>query len=200
MSRSVVNAMAWRGRFIGWRSLFVGVGVIVLTGCGGANGSPTGPTTTASPAPTQTPTPIPAPVPTPTPVAPVNIAGTYSLVLTASPVCASNLPTAARIVRYGATIAQLNADFQTSLTGGDFSSAIFAGTLSGPNLSSLYLTIGDLLISDGTLIVSFSGTGTVSSTGSFGGMFSGSIQSGMLSSAGSRSCNAFDHQFQFTRR
>src|SRR6185436_7354975 len=56
----------------------------------------------------------------PTAPTPANIAGAYTLVVTASSSCASSLPAAARTITYGAAITQAGSDFQTTLTGSSF--------------------------------------------------------------------------------
>ena len=175
------------------RVLFV-VGLVILMGCGGGGSSPTAPTTSVATPPT------PAPTPTPTPTT-ANIAGSYDLVFTASSSCASNLPMALRVVRYVATITQSGSQFQTSLSGGSFTSSTFTGNVVGQMIDRLSIIVGDTsfvaAIGGALFIASTSGSGTVSPAGAINGTFNGRFDQ-LLGGGGS--CNAFDHQFQLTRR
>lgn len=163
-------------------------GVALLTACSGSSpGSPTSPSPSAF---------APSPVATPAPATPANIAGSYNLVITASSVCASNLPAAARVVRQVVTIAQSGADFTTSFTGGDGTNT-FVGTLSGPTIRNVYVSISATIGTDALIVASASGTGTVASAGT---TISGTLSGNFLMVFTGGNCNAFDHQFQFTRR
>jgi hypothetical protein len=165
-----------------------------VSACGGGSASPTAPTSTTPPPTSTTPLP-PAPVPTPPPAAPANIAGTYNLVLTASSSCAASLPAAGRVVRYVATVTQSGSQFQASLTGSTFSTALFQGTVAGQTVTLSVVGIGDLNIGTIGLVITGRGTATVGTGGTISGTFDGSFNN-----LAGNSCNAFDHQFQLMRR
>lgn len=154
------------------------LGIAPLAGCGSSSPS------------------APSPTSTPKPSTPSNIAGAYNLTISASSTCSGNLPASARILRYAATISQSGSAWQTSLAGADIALARLTGTVSGSAVSINSVLISDL--SNFFLPISVNGSAGTGSVGA-GGEIVGTLN-GQISVLTGGNCNAFDHQFRFTRR
>jgi len=157
----------------------IAAGVLALPACGGG-GSSTNPT----------------PVPTPTPDA--NLAGNYTLTLTASSVC-TTLAQDAKVTTYSASITQTGTSVAVNVVGnvGNVTNTT-VGTVSGNNVS-LTVSISELRVqSFYGYAMAGTGSGTVA-----GGNISGTVN-GIVEFAGrdfaAVTCNATDHKFAFTKK
>lgn len=129
--------------------------------------------------------------------APVNIAGAYTLTLTASAVC-TQLPASARTRQYAATITQAGSAATVNLSGGGLLDYQVSAQIFGSSATFLIVT-GDVNYSTGEGLV-INGTATVqvsSSPSVIAGDLNGQFQYVGLTD---RSCGAANHRFSFARR
>jgi hypothetical protein len=165
------------------RVLFVLLGLLI--GCGGGK-TPSGPTT-------------------PTPSAtPVNIAGTYSLTVTASGVCGT-LPSFGQSRTWTVAVTQSGSNMAAAFSGGNFTVAQLSGTVQGNRLDFLFLMLEQLTVGGNFSLYTIpagSGSATITSPSSFSGELSGTIETSQVigTTLQERTCNAVNHRFTFTRR
>lgn len=156
------------------------VSLVLLHACGGGSGS------------------SPSPVPTPTPDA--NIAGNYTLQITASDACASQLPAAARVTQYSAAVTQTGTTVAFNAVGsvGTMPLNQSTGTVSG-NTVSLQMAFAEQR-NRPLYIYQLTATGT----GNVQGSSIGGTLNGLVSYVGTNfaaiQCSATDHRFEFTRK
>ena len=185
------NATSHKVRKGSMRYLATAVTVLFFSlGCGGSSSTATSPTPSPQPPPAPTPTP-----PTPTPAPATNIAGNWTLTITASTICTpAQVPAALRRRTYSATITQSGADVVANLTG-QFSASVVRGRVSG-NTVSWFLYLLETVSSDILGFVNISGSAaTTGSDSTMSGPLDGSYIYGGASSA----CSAVDHQLSFAR-
>jgi len=155
-------------------------GVLALPACGGGGSS-------------TTPTPVPTPIPD------ANVAGNYTLTLTASTVC-TNLADEAKATTYEASITQAGTAVAVNVVGnvGNVISTTL-GTVSG-NTVSLTVSISEVRATRNFYAYAMAGTGS----GSVAGANIAGTVNGIVEFAGRNfaavTCNATDHKFTFTKK
>ena len=161
------------------------IGLLVLAGCdttgtrtqGSSSGSPT------------TPTP---------PTGPTNIAGNWTLAVTASTSC-TQIPAAFRRRTYAVTITQTDANFSVLVPSLVNTTPSCPGFVTGNSVNFVACTIPEVISNTQTFTVSnFQGTLAISASNITGPM-SGIIEFQDVAAGLSVSCPAADHQFAFTR-
>jgi hypothetical protein len=163
-----------------WTAPALLVGLVLLPACGGGSSSPT-------------------PIPTPIPLA--QVAGNYTLTLTASPVCA-DLPAMGKTTTYAATVTQTDTSVAANLTGNVGTMVLGSGvngTVSGNSLDLTFAVSEQRIDRRNFYLYSLVGRGTGVAQGT---TISGHVN-GILSFASGVdpiSCNATDHRFTFSRQ
>lgn len=129
------------------------------------------------------------------PVAPANIAGSYSMTVTASPTCSATLPADAREFKSIADITQTAGTFKATLVGHViFVSVTVNGSISGQTVSFSTFALNELSTGGG-VVLSTTGTATVAADGSITGTLNGTYQA----AASGAICNATDHQIKLVK-
>lgn len=155
-------------------------GVAALTGCGG--GSPTAP-------------------PPPTPIPNAQLAGSYTLTITASGAC-TTLPSLGRVTTYTANVTQTGTTIALNAAGtvGDMIVNSTTGSVSG-NTVTLAVAITEARLN----VFNFYSFGIAGSgSGTFDGRNVAGTINGQVAFGGSdlavTNCNATDHRFTLARR
>jgi hypothetical protein len=152
------------------RRLAIAMAIGSLVACGGCGGG-------SSPA-----------APTP----PANIGGPYDLTITASSTCSANLPAAAWVLGFLATVTQSGTAAQVQLVAHQGGTGTVSGTVSGQTVNFPSFSLSETMGSGATLVAS--GTANVAADGSITGTLSGTYQTPSGSS-----CNAANHQLQMVK-
>jgi hypothetical protein len=151
-----------------WLAIAMAIGSLLA--CGGCSGgsSPTAPTP------------------------PANIGGPYDLTITASSTCSANLPAAAWVLGFLATITQTGAAAQVQLVAHAGGTGTVSGTVSGQTVSFPSFSLSETMGGGATLVAS--GNANVAADGSIAGTLSGTYQTPSGSS-----CNAANHQLKMVK-
>ena len=129
------------------------------------------------------------------PTTPANIAGTYNASITASSTCSANLPSATRVLKYGAEVTQNGAAVQAQLIAHGGSPITVAGTVSGQTVSFPSFSLSGS--AEGVAISVAATTGTIANVAADGSI-TGSLN-GTYQAASGTSCNATNHQLEMRR-
>jgi hypothetical protein len=155
---------------IKWLAIATAIGSLIA--CGGSNGgsSPTAPTP------------------------PANIAGSYSATITASSTCSANLPAAAWVLGFLATVTQTGAATQVQLIAHmpGAPSVTVSGSVSGQTVTFPSIPLSETMGGGAALVAS--GNASVAANGDIAGSLSGTYQTPSGSS-----CNAANHQLQMVK-
>jgi hypothetical protein len=127
------------------------------------------------------------------PTPPANVAGEYNATITASASCSANLPDAARVLKYPATVTQTGAAVQVKLVHHQGSTVTLTGTVSGQTINFASFALGENM-TEGLAALVATGKANVAADSSIAGTLSGTYQT-----ASGTSCNAADHQLQLQR-
>lgn len=140
----------------------------------------------------------PTPPTPPAPPAPANIAGSYDLTLVASSTCSENLPSATRLLKYGANINQtgtLNTLFIMTLSGDvEFGSVLIAGGIEGQTLKINQFVFSEKTTGGG-IALNATGTATVAANGNITGTLAGVYQT-----PSGATCNSTVHQIGLVKK
>lgn len=159
------------------------VGAMLAAGC--SSGSPTSPSATINPSATNSSS--------------TNIAGAWTVTITASPIC-TQIPSAFRRRTYAATVTQSGANVAVNL-GGQVQVTTFVGTASGRTIDWLFAFLE--FVTPTSFIATGSSAVTTSSNSAMSTTFSGTYDYFNVDTDTTGrpvSCNAANHQLTFTRR
>ena len=124
-----------------------------------------------------------------------NIDGSYDATITASSTCSASLPSAMRVLNYGANVAQTGAVVQVKLLADVIWNTVsVSGTVSGQTVSFSNFSFSEITTGGGVALVA-TGFANVASDGSITGILSGTFQT-----PSGTNCNAANHQFQMVKR
>ena len=153
------------------KRLAMAIAVGSLTACGGSGGS--GPTAATPPA---------------------NIGGPYELTITASSSCSANLPAAAWVLTFFATVTQSGPTAQVQLIAHipGTPSATVSGTVSGQTVVFPSFSLSETMGGGAALVAS--GNANVGANGDIAGSLSGTYQTPSGSS-----CNSANHQLKLVK-
>jgi hypothetical protein len=126
------------------------------------------------------------------PTPPANIAGPYDLTVTASSTCSANLPAAAWVLGFAATVTQTGAAAQVQLLAHQGATGTVSGTVSGQTLNFPSFSLSETMGSGAALVAS--GNANVAANGDIVGSLSGTYQTPSGSS-----CNAANHQLKMVK-
>ena len=128
------------------------------------------------------------------PTPPANVAGDYSATITASSTCSANLPAAAWVLGFSATITQTGSAAQVQLVAHmpGAPSTTVSGTVSGQTVNFPTFSLNETM--GGGAALAASGNATVAANGDIAGSLSGTYQT----SSGS-SCNAANHELKLVK-
>jgi hypothetical protein len=128
------------------------------------------------------------------PATPANIAGAYDATITASSTCSANLPPAAWVLEYFATVTQTGAAAQVQLVAHmpGAPSVTVSGTVSGQTVNLPSFSLNETMGGGAALVAS--GNANVAAGGSITGTLSGTYRTPSGSS-----CNAANHQLQMVK-
>jgi hypothetical protein len=157
-------------------------GAMLAAACSG--GSPTSPSATAPGSATNASSTA------------TNIAGAWTVTITASPIC-TPIPSAVRRRAYAATITQSGANVAVNL-GGQTQNIAFSGTISGRNVQ-WYFAIFEQVTQTSAIATSASAATTLSAS-AMSADFTATYDYYDFETGRQASCNAANHQLSFTRR
>jgi hypothetical protein len=128
------------------------------------------------------------------PATPANIAGPYGATITASSTCSANLPAAAWVLGFFATITQTGAAAQVQLVAhvAGAPSATVSATVSGQTVNFPSFSLSEAMGAGAALVAS--GNANVAADGSITGTLSGTYQTPSGSS-----CNSANHQLKMVK-
>jgi hypothetical protein len=124
---------------------------------------------------------------------PANIAGTYNASVTASSTCAANLPSATRVLLFGAEVTQTALAAQVQLIPHGGSAVTVAATVSGQTINFPGVAFNGTTPEGAVSVVATTGRADVAANGEIAGTLNGRFQTA------SGSCTAADHQLQMRR-
>ena len=130
------------------------------------------------------------------PPPPANIAGSYTMTVTASSSCSANLPADARELQAIADITQTAAAFKVTLLGHVvLVSASVSGSVSDKLVSFSTFALNELSTGGG-VVLSTTGTANVAADGSITGTLNGTYQA----AASGAICTATNHQIKLVKK
>jgi hypothetical protein len=121
---------------------------------------------------------------------PANVAGEYNATITASSTCSANLPAAAWVLKYPASVIQTGAAVEMKLVHHQGSTVTVSGTVSGQTINFPSFSLGENM-TGGVVALAATGKANIAADRSIAGTLSGAYQA----ASGTR-CNAADHQLQ----
>jgi hypothetical protein len=127
------------------------------------------------------------------PTPPANIAGPYDVTITASSTCSANLPPAAWVLAFSASVTQTGAAAQMELVAHlpGLPTSTVSGTVSGQTINFPSLSLNETMGRGATLVAS--ANANVAANGDIVGSLSGTYQTP------SGSCNAANHQLKLVK-
>jgi hypothetical protein len=126
------------------------------------------------------------------PTPPADIAGPYTVFITASSTCSASLPSDARELGFFSTVTQTGAAVQMELVSHQGATATIAGTVSGQTVTFPSLSLSESMGHGATLAASASAT--VGAKGNLDGTLNGTYQT----SSGS-TCTAANHVLEMVK-
>jgi hypothetical protein len=127
------------------------------------------------------------------PTPPANVAGEYNATITASSTCSAQLPAAAWVLKYPATVTQAGTSVQVKLVHHQGSSVTVNGTVAGQTIDFPSFSLGNNM-TEGVVALTATAKANVGADNSIAGPLSGTYQT-----ASGTSCNAADHQLQLNK-
>ena len=127
------------------------------------------------------------------PTPPANVAGEYNATITASATCSAQLPAAAWVLKYPATVTQSGAAVEVKLLHHQGSTVTVSGTVSGQTINFPSFSLGQTM-TEGVVALAATGKANVGADSSIAGPLSGTYQT-----ASGTSCNAADHQLELKK-
>jgi hypothetical protein len=128
------------------------------------------------------------------PTPPANVAGEFNATITASSTCSAQLPAAAWVLKYPATVTQNGTAVQVKLIHHQGSTVTVTGTVSGQTINFPSFSLGENM-TEGVVALAATGKANVAPDSS---VIAGTL-SGTYQAASGPTCNAVDHQLELKR-